>query len=71
MVGAARNVGEASTTGRTPKSVQEPQSGALPETPVLVLSGIAGPLAAATLDDLLVATSAVTPRQAVTPALRV
>lgn len=39
-------------------------------TPLPVLREIAGPLATATLDDLLVATSAVTPKQAVTEALR-
>ena len=31
---------------------------------------IAGPLATATLDDLLVATSAITPKQAIAEALR-
>lgn len=39
-------------------------------TPLPVLREVAGPVAAATLDDLLTATSAVTPEQAVAEALR-
>ena len=39
-------------------------------TPLPVLREVAGPLSAATLDDLLGATGAVTPKQAITEALR-
>ena len=39
-------------------------------TPLLVLREIAGPLSAATLDDLLAAAHTISPEQAVTEALR-